>query len=458
MKTNYISIILSFFISFLFAILYIRVGFYSVFVLPLILVSIFSFRNPKTAFYLYLFMLPFVPFYLGTKLFFLGTVHGVRLLNIVFLSPVIIRYFLLDVKIARFSKSYLFYDVFVVIFFIFSSFYLVFKYGPIPSKILYQFTDYFPIYFVITRYIKNRQEYVDAIKILIGSGCLLCIIGLLDYCTSLKIYTNFINTKFPQLVVSQIGSGEVFRLSMSRMQISFGQPLSLGIFICVLHALIVCNYDRSLRLFWKCIFISSFFFALICLVLSQSRGPLLVDILLLCTVLVVRHKIKLLILILAVILSFSAIYGSFKAIHTPKIIKEIWYSNSKKLENIEYRIGLYEDIVANINKVSLLGEHEDLFGSLQNRFKQDTVVWYFQILMSSGIITFVVFAIFIINILVKGVVLLRSNKELFVMGWWYALFVSLLCFFGISFVGQVTYIFWIVISICISTIVNVEKK
>jgi hypothetical protein len=417
----------------------------TLFLLFLIIGASISYRFPEKSIIIYLFLLPFCPFYLGVDLGLLGEVNGVTMLNVVFLLPLFLKHFIGEASNPKINSKFIKFDILVILFILLSSFHQLVNYGFMYWKgsIWHSTIDYFLIYFVITRYIISEKMYIKTLESIILGGCAYTFVGILDYIMGIGTYTKAVaNIPARFLLSNNFGPIEKIRAGIVRMQVSFGQPISLGIYLAMLLILTLVCFNSKFSLRKKLLYSFTAILSSVGLVLTQARGPIIVAgiVLLLCFVFLKR--IRILVLNIGLVLSIVIIFVvlSFPS-NTNRLIKNVLYENTGRLENVNFRVELYEDVISNIKHVSLIGENSDLYNSLRSKFQLDTVVWYLAIVVYNGVLTLIVFLLLIGRVL-KGV-LFNFIKNGVIIVW--PLVTVLMCFLTVSFVGQSVYYFWVLI-------------
>jgi len=450
-------ILLSIFCSTLCGISLLHAGSLSIVLLIAIVLMAFNFTDPYRGIYIYLFILPFCPEcnIFATK--GLGTYSFVKLLNILFLVPIVLKYIVEGKIFSDNSRKYFIFDLLVMSFLILSSLYYFINFGFKEGKsILYSdIIDFYLIYFVITRFITKNELFVTSIEILIYSALFLCAFGILDYFADYGFYSRMLIKLFPHANTSAFGLQEVTRGSFARIQISFSQPLSLGIYLSIIHVLILSTYKNTFNAYKKIAYLSAFLLGFFCLILAQARGPFVIDCMLITTILFLRKAKK---IFLFLILFFFLLYGLMYSGFSSKIVEDFSYENIQRGgSNVYFRIELYENFFSKLNKLSWVGENRELYNSLPMRLQLDTVAWYIQILATNGFITFFIFILLIAKVLWSGTITCLRYREKYMYGCFLALTCLLLCYSGISFIGLSKFYFWVIFSLCIG-IVSYSRK
>lgn len=447
-------------IAALFGFLSLSPSFISIIILCAILVMPFAFTNPYKAIYVYIFLLPFFPPYLGMHIDYFGSLHGVRLLNILFLVPLLVRHFLIkeDRQFVLQARRKIF-DFLVFTFFIFSSFSFLADKGfqGWAGGLYHLMIDYYLIYFILTRFLVNKEHFIKMTDVVISSALVFFTIGIIDYVLSIGIFTEYVKRVFPQFILSQDSSIGMIRFGFRRMQMSFGQPLSLGIYLCIIHMLILCNYSNKLQFVKRIVYMLTFLLAFVCFILSQARGPLLIDCFLIVIYLFVLKKFNKMIILIGftvfvVILLLSGPLSDFYMDIKSLIFKSIYH-----LDTGRFRVDLFKNTLHNLHRVSFFGENRSLFNALETRFQEDTVIFYIQILVDHGLITFFVLIALLAKIMLDGLGLCLRIRENYIYGYFLAFTAQILCYFSISWVGMSRVYFWVVLPIIVAIIVNSQS-
>ncbi len=460
---NPFKILFIFFISIFFSILAVEMGIKALFALFMLMLLAFNWRNPEKSLLAYIFLLPFLPSYLGRDFGVFGILHGVRVLNIVFLLPLAFRYFFKgDYPPGNHKRLYAF-DAAVILFLVLLSLTTFINLGFMAGKgMLYcYFIDYFLIYFVFTRFAVEKEVYLKINDALVLSGLVFCCLGLVDYFFVKGIYTEVSSKFLPQFILFDASAKDILRADIARMQISFGQPLSLAMYISLLHLLIVITYKASFNVLKKTVYGLAFLISFLCLIMAQARGPFIVDIFLIGFVLIFLKKSKktfVYIGLLGGLLIMFLAFNSGFALNDIPVLGDMWHANVNKTSNVNFRLDLYKNAFSNIKYLSFVGENTAFLNSLERRFIEDTVVWYIQLLVIYGLITFLFFISMIIKVFLDLIKLLKKQKELFIYAYFFMLVSLMFCYLGISFVGQCRYYFWLVFSLCVSLIINLRSN
>ena len=424
----------------------------TVLILFILIGASISFRFPEKAICAYFILLPFFPFYLGVNFGLLGEINGVTMLNGVLLLPLFFKHFFGKVSKPKANKELIKFDILIILFLVLSSFYQLANFGFVVWKgeIWHYFIEYFLVYFIITRYVITENMYGRILEFIIRGGCLFTLIGILDYVLEIRFYTKVVaNIPARFLLSKDFGLIENMRAGINRMQISFGQPISLGVYLAVLLILTLVCFDKEFNLRKKLLYSLTAILSSIGLVLTQARGPIMVSGFLLFLCFIFLKRIRLIVLSIGLVLSFTVFFiAMVLPSNTNRLVMDVLHENTGKLENANFRVELYEDVISKINRVSLIGENRNLYNSLRIRFQYDTVVWYIQILVNSGVVTLMLF-LFLIGWVLKDV-FLNFFKNGVVIVW---PFLTLLtCFLTVSFVGQSVYYFWIFIGLSIASL------
>jgi hypothetical protein len=424
----------------------------AVLLLFLLIGASISFRFPEKAICAYIILLPFCPFYLGVDLGLLGEINGVTMLNMVFLLPLFFKHSIGKVSKPKTNRELIKFDILIILFLVLSSFYQLANSGFMvwKGRIWHNMIDYLLIYFVITRYVITENMYGRVLESIIRGGCVFCLIGILDYVLGIRIYTKAAASIPVKLLLSKdFGLIENMRAGINRMQISFGQPISLGVYLAMLLILTLVCFDKKFNLRKKLLYSFTAILSSIGLVLTQARGPIVVAGFLLFLCFVFFKRIRLLVLNIGLVLSFTVFFVVLiLPSNANRLVKNVLYDNTRNLENVNFRVELYEDVISKINRVSLIGENRNLYNSLRTKFQVDTVVWYLAILVYNGMVTLMLF-LFLIGWILKEV-FLNFFKNGVIIVW--PLVTLLMCFLTVSFVGQSVYYFWIVIGLSIASL------
>lgn len=460
---NPFKILFIFFISLFFSILVVETGIKALFVLFILALLVFNWRNPGKSLLAYIFLLPFLPSYLGWDFGAFGMFHGVRVLNIIFLLPLAFRYFLKgDYPPGSHKRLYVF-DAAVILFLVLLSLTTFINSGFTAGKgmLYHYFIDYFLMYFVFTRFAVKKEDYLKINYVLVLSGLTLCCLGLVDYLFGKGFYTEISSNLFPQLILFDEYAKDFLRADVVRMQISFGQPLSLAMYIVLLHLLIVITYKASFSVLKKVVYALAFLTSFLCLIMAQARGPFIVDFFLIGFVLIFLKKAKKAFIYIGLLSGLLIIFLAFNsdfALKDMPVLGDVWHENINRTSNVDFRFELYKNTLSNIKHLSFIGENTVFLDSLERRFIEDTVIWYIQLLVINGLITFLFFISMIIKVFFDLIKSLKKQKELFIYAYFFMLASLMLCYLGISFVGQCRYYFWLVFSLCVSLIINFRSN
>ena len=345
---------------------------------------------------------------------FLFTVDPVRFLEIIILLPLFFK--LLQKKDSiRFLKMTSDKYIFAYLLWTILLLFLTSTLTNTLRFIFYVFIDIFLPYYVISRSLKNTQDFKDALFSFVVSCSVIAIIGIFEFFKSWLLYNSLTHI----LGVSR-GIGDYLRRGDSlRVMASTGYPLVFGylLVICLGFFLVIQKHitNRIVRGIWLAII-------LVALIASQARGPWVGAIVMIFIFILTGTKI--LPNLFALTIAGGLTFGGLAV--TPfgeKIIRSLPFIGTSEQFNVTYRELLIENSLKLVLHNPIFGVPnvlEELKGMKQGEGIVDIVNTYVGIALSSGLVGLILFLSFFVTITFGIYKAMRSivkiNDELHLIG------------------------------------------
>ena len=361
---------------------------------PLLLLTAANEKNKVSLFFFLILALPFtsvdVPAFGVVN--FLFTVDPIRFLELIILLPLFFKLLqrndsirFLKITSDKYIFAYLLWTVLLL--------FLTSTMTNTLRFIFYVFIDVFLPYYVISRSLKNTQDFKDALFAFVVSCSVIAIIGIFEFLKSWLLYNSLTHI----LGISRGIGGYLRRGDSLRVMASTGYPLVFGylLVICLGFFLVIQKHikNRIVRGIWLALI-------LVALIASQARGPWVGAIILTCIFILTGTKI--LTNLFALAMAGGLTLGGLAV--TPfgeKIINSLPFIGTSEQFNVTYRQLLIENSLKLVLHNPIFGVPnvlEELKGMKQGEGIVDIVNTYVSIALSSGLVGLILFISFFVTI------------------------------------------------------------
>lgn len=406
--------------------------------------------SKKSFLTIFLILFPFFPVYVYFPVTWFGKYLFIDFLSFLFLLPVMLFYK------KEFNKNFIFADTLIIAFLILSTFltwYHTFETGRFLniSVFVHRFFFYFLPYFVFSRYIKKLEELIHYLKLILFGSIIFIIFGIYEYLTKTNIFLNF---PFMDLkgVSETVWSTELTRYDDLRVKTAFAHPLSFGVYCSAVYFLAFGFFLNTNEIKKRYIYLLLMVFLYLQLILSQSRGALVITTILTFVVIILNFNFKI-IASMVLIVTFFMIFIS----NLFPNLKFIIDMGSYDMQTFEYRINLWNEFIGNIHNLPLFGSPSAYYLEwLSYGSSADIVSWYLEVIVYYGIITLFIQILFILLILKNLFSIVRKEKIYLTLI--LPLISFLLNYINVSFVGTAQVYFMIFLGLSTAGIIIFRKN
>lgn len=419
-------------------------------------------KNKVALFFILLFAAPpysdYIPAFNIINYFF--SIDPIRLLELVILLPAFFKlsqqkekHHFWQTPSDKFLGGYTMWSI--VTFFLVSTLTDTFR------QIFYVFIDIFLPYYVISRTLKNTEDFREAIFNFVVAALILAVIGIFEYFRSWLLYSSL---KTAMGFFGSVGSyllrdGKLRAMASTEQPIILGyvMVIALGFFFTIRKFII----SRFAQYFWLLIILTGLF-------VSQSRGPWFGAILLVLVFIATGPKAGMGLVMPAIL--GSLVVGLISA--TPagvNLLSSLPFVGTIEQGNVAYRELLIENCIKLLKHNMIFGVPNALASPELQAMKQgqgiiDIVNSYVAVALNTGLVGLVMFVSFFATICIGILKAMRSitNKEneLHLLGRvLFSILIAILVIIGtVSSISFIPVIYWSVGGLGIAYIELVKRS